>query len=139
MKPLLKAKSNLDKKFKKVAATPASFAFFVAIHDFIECVELDPALSQGFSRLKINREKDLSTKYINLRQIHQGVKDLATPTSEDLGHDRNVVVRDLSRIRAQEMSDSNTFWKKRELWRKLATEVHGNINASLFPSPVETA
>lgn len=139
MKSLRKAKLKLDNKFQKIADTPASFAFFVAIHDFIECVEMDPALSQGFARLKINREKDLSTRYARLRQIHQGVKDLGTPSSEDLGHDRNVVVRDLVRIRKQETSDGNSFWKKRELWRRLAAEVHGNISAQLFPSPVEKA
>lgn len=139
MKPLEKTKLALDKKIQKVVDTPASFAFFVAIHDFIECVETDPVLVKAFTKLKIDPEKNLSTKYGHLKQIHRGIKDLGIPLGDDLGHDRNVVVRDLGRIRGKEMSDSNSFWKKRELWRKLATEVHGKINLHLFPNPVETA
>lgn len=137
MKPLQKAKLNLDKKFQKITDAPAGFAFFVAIHDFVECVELDPVISRKFPRLKVSGEKDLSAKYTHLKQIHQGVKDLNAPSDADLGHDRNVVVRDLGRIRKKETSDSNSFWKKREVWRKFAGEVHGNICAQLFPNPVE--
>jgi hypothetical protein len=31
----IKVKNELDKRFQKVAKTPASFDFFAAIHDFV--------------------------------------------------------------------------------------------------------
>lgn len=137
MKPLRDVKSELDKRFRKVVDAPANFAFFVAIHDFIEYVEFDTALSRGLSRLKINREAEFSNKYIFLKQIYRGVEDIMTPTDADLGHERNTVLRDLTRIRNKETHDSNSFWKKRELWKKLSKEVHEKLSSHLFPVTTE--
>ena len=139
MKQLRNIKLELDKKFQKVADAPASFAFFVAIHDFVEYVEFDSAISRGLSKLKINREAEFSNKYGYLKQIYQGVEDIVVPTDADLGHERNTVLRDLNRIRNKETHDSNSFWKKRELWRKLSKEVHEKLNSRLFPVTTKEA
>lgn len=139
MKPLQNVKFTLDKKFQKVVDAPANFAFFEAIHDFVEYVEFDSAISKGLSKLKINRQAEFSNKYAYLKQIYQGVEDIETPTSADLGHERNVVLRDLTRIRNKETHDSNSFWKKRELWMKLSKEVHEKLNARLFPADIKEA
>lgn len=120
-----KKRSDLDKKFKKVAETPASFDLFVAIHDFVEYIELQPALAAGLSsKIKLNRELDISTKYNYLKQIYQGLEDANIKTNADLGHTRYSVIRDLARIQNNDVSDSNAFWKKRELFRKLTGEVY---------------
>lgn len=125
-----KKKPNLEQKLQKMLKTPASFAFFVAIHDFVEVIELDVTLSRKLS-------KDL--KYGYLKQIHQGIKDVsvrarASTSKEDLGHERYMVINDLNKIQSKELSESNSFWKKRELFRKLAMDIYDRLN----PSAVET-
>lgn len=124
-----KAKSDLDKKFQKVAKTPAGFAFFVAIHDFIEHIESNPALSKNLSdRLKPNREMNIPTKYGHLKKIYQGLEDADIKSDADLGHARYMVIRELERIRRNDLSESNSFWKKRELFRKLAAEIYERLS-----------
>ncbi len=125
----LKKKPKLEQKLHKMLKTPASFAFFVSIHDFVEVIETDSALSRKLSR-------DL--KYGHLKQIHRGIKDIsvrgkASNGQEDLGHERYMVINDLNRIQKKETSDSNSFWKKRELFRKLALEIYDRLH----PQPAE--
>ena len=88
-------KVALDKKFKKVAETSASFDLFVAIHDFIQHIELNATLAEGLSgRMKINRELNIATKYDYLKQIYQGLEDMGAETKNDLGHARYAVMRE---------------------------------------------
>ena len=120
-----KVKSDLDKKFQKVLKTPASFDFFTAIHDFIEYIELNPSLSSKLSsRVKFNRELNIPNKYGYLKQIYQGLEDADIKSSADLGHTRYMVIQELNRIRNKDVSESNSFWKKRELFRKLTGEIY---------------
>lgn len=134
MKAQVKKTPDLNKKFQKVLTTPASFAFFVAIHDFIGCIELDTALLRNISpRGKAKKEVDISAKYAYLKQIYQGLEDIRAKSDRDLGHDRYMVVRDLSRIENKETTDSNTFWKKRELFRKLVGEVYEGLYPKVVP------
>lgn len=133
MKLLGKVKSGLDKKFQKVLKTPAGFDFFVAIHDFIEYVELNSSLSDSLSRrIKSNRELNIPNKYSCLRQIYQGLEDADIKSNVDLGHARYAVLLELNRIRNKDVSESNSFWKKRELFRKLTAEIYNRLN----PEPV---
>lgn len=133
MSPLAKVKNDLDKKFQKVLKTPASFDFYVAIHDFIEHIELNSSLSAGLSsRLKPNRELNIPTKYNYLKQIYQGLEDVNSKPGVDLGHARYAVLIELNRIKNKEASESNSFWKKRELFRKLTGEIYKRLN----PDPV---
>jgi hypothetical protein len=135
MKSLEKTKSGLDKKFRKILETPASFDFFMAIHDFIEYVELDPMLAGGVSgRTKVNRELDIPNRYGYLRQIYQGLEDINTKSSVDLGHVRYGVIKELNRIQNKDVSESVSLWKKRELFRKLAGEVYERLDAHLSES-----
>lgn len=128
-----KVKIGLDKKFQKVLKTPAGFDFFVAIHDFIEHIELNSALSEGLSsRIKSNREMNIPGKYSYLKQIYQGVEDANIKSNVDLGHNRYAVLLELNRIRNKDVSESNSFWKKRELSRKLIGEIYQRLS----PSPV---
>lgn len=128
MKLTGKAKSDLDKKFKKVLETPASFDFFVAIHDFIEYIELNTSLSKSLLRpIKSGQDLNIPTKYGYLKQIYQGLEDANTRSNVDLGHARYSVIRELTRIRNNDVSDSNSFWKKRELSRKLVGEVYKRL------------
>lgn len=123
-----KIKTDLDKKFQKVMKTPPGFVFFEAIHDFVGYIETNPKLVDGLSqRIKINKELGIPNKYSSLKQIYQGMEDVATPTTKDIGHTRYMVVRDLSRIRNKDMSESNFFWKKRELFRKLTGEIYERL------------
>lgn len=124
-----KIKTDLEKKFQKVLKTPASFDFYVAIHDFIEHIELNASLAKNLSpRLGPNRELNIPVKYGYLKQIYQGLEDAETTSTADLGHDRYAVLRDLNKIRENDMSDSNSFWKKRELFRKLTGEIYSRLN-----------
>jgi len=135
MKALKKRKSDLDKKFQRVLETPASFDFFVAIHDFIEHIELDPSLSGGLSeRIKANRELDIANKYGYLRKIYQGLEDINTKSNIDLGHTRYMVIQELSKIQNKDVSESNSFWRKRELSRKLTGIIYERLNAHLSES-----
>lgn len=135
MKPTQQTKSGLDKKFKRVLQTPASFDFFVAIHDFVEYIEANPALSRGLSiRLKANQELGIGNKYGFLKQIYQGVEDINITSDIDLGHTRYTVVRDLNRIQSNDVSENNLFWKKREVSRKLTDDVYKRLIMHLSQS-----
>jgi hypothetical protein len=121
--------NGLDKKFQKVEQTPAGFALYVAIHDFIEFVEADKALSREIShRNKINKELDIPAKYAFLKQVYQGLEDIGSDTAGDLGHDRYSAIRDLSRIKNNDLSENNAFWKKREVYRKLTGVVYKRLS-----------
>lgn len=129
MKLSEKVKSDLDRKFQKVIKTPASFDFFVAIHDFIEHIELNPSLSSGLSsRIKPNRKQNIPNKYNHLKQIYQGFEDVNGKPGVDLGHARCMVLVELNRIKNKDVSESNSFWKKRELFRKLTGEIHKRLS-----------
>src|SRR5580704_14394837 len=118
MTPSQKTKSGLHTKFQKVQNAPENFEFFIAIHDFVQYIQADPAL----------RKMKFPDKYNYLKQIYQGLEDVRdeskVESKNDLGHDRYSVIRDMTRIRDKDFSDSNAFWKKRELFRKLTGEVH---------------
>ena len=125
MKLLEKVKSDLDKKFQKVLKTPASFDFFAAIHDFIEYIESNSSLFNSLSsRVKSNRKLNIPNKYSYLKQIYQGLEDASIKSNVDLGHTRYMIIQELNRIRNKDVSESNSFWKKRELFRKLAEEIY---------------
>ncbi|MEK7181396.1 MAG: hypothetical protein AAB738_03655 [Patescibacteria group bacterium] len=122
-------KSDLGKKFHRVIETPASFDFFAAIHDFIKHIELNPSLSSGLSsRIKSNRELKIPDKYSYLKQIYQGLEDADIVSSVDLGHERYMALQELNRIRNEDVSESNSFWKKRELFRKLVGEIYERLS-----------
>jgi len=132
VKLLNKVKSDLDEKFQKVLKTPASFDFFVAIHDFIKHIELNSSLSDSLSsRTKPNRELRIPNKYNHLKEIYQGLEDADTQSDADLGHTRCMIIQDLNKIRNKNFSESNSFWKKRELFRKLTSEIYERLNPTL--------
>ncbi len=132
-----KIKLVLDRKIKEVRETPASFPFFVSLHDFVEYIESTPKFAVFFSSAKRGgRAKELSAKYAIMKQIYQGIEDLDVRTTNDLGHDRYVAIRDLSLIRKKEVSENNSFWKQRELLRKLAGEIHETLYGYLSESGV---
>lgn len=129
MKALEKVKNDLDEKFQKVLKTPASFDFFVAIHDFVEHIELNSSLSDNLSsKIKPNQELKIPSKYDHLKQIYQGLEDTNIKSDVDLGHTRYMVIQDLKRIRNENFSENNSFWKKRELFRKLAGEIYDRLS-----------
>ena len=127
-----KKKMALEKKFQRVAQAPASFEFFVAVHDFVGHIEENAFLLEGLSsKIKANRELDISTKYENLKRIHQGLEDIAAQSNRDLGHTRYMVIQELGKIKNAEVSESNSFWRKRELFRKLTGTVYERLNEHL--------
>ena len=127
-----KTKSGLDEKFKKISKTPAGFDFFVAIHDFVEHIELNPSLSKNLSSfMKANQELRISGKYGNLKKIHQGMKDANTKSKADLGHDRMMVLVELNKIKNNDVSENNSFWKKREIFRKVTGEIYEILSPNL--------
>lgn len=127
-----KRKLDLNKKFQRVQETPASFDFFVAIHDFIKHIEANPFFSGGLSeRVKANRDLDIINKYDYLKTIYQGLEDINVKSSADLGHTRYMVIRELSQIQNKETSESNSYWRKRELFRKLVALVNERLNVYL--------
>ncbi len=129
MNLLNKVKSDLDEKFQKVLKTPASFNFFVAIHDFIKHIELNSSLSNNLSsRTKLNRDLRIPEKYNHLKEIYQGLEDTDTKSGADLGHVRYMTIQNLNKIRNKDFSESNSFWKKRELFRKLTGEIYERLN-----------
>ncbi len=131
MKLSLAIQGGLDKKFQKVIKTPASFAFFVAIHDFVGHIEDNPVLSGALlAKTKLNRELNIVTKYGYLKQIYQTVKDTKRKSDADMGHARNMALLDLNKIRNNDVSENNAFWKKREAFRKLTSEVYSGLNPS---------
>lgn len=124
-----KVKLDLDKKFRKVVKTPASFAFFTAIHDFVEHIEINSALSKSLSpRVKSNRDLGIPAKYGYLKQIYQGIEDANTYSNNDLGHDRYITICDLNRIQDGETFQNNTLWKKRETFRKLTVQIYERLD-----------
>lgn len=130
MKSSNKVKNELDKKFQTVISTPASFDFFVAIHDFIKHIEGNSVLTNSLSpKLKPNRQQNISVKYNNLKQIYQGLEDAQSKAGVDLGHARCMVLVELNRIKANVVSDGNSFWKKRDLYRKLTEEIYGRLSS----------
>lgn len=130
MATISKTNASLEKKYQKVMTVPPGIVFFEAIHDFVDHIESDPKLANQLSqRIKANKELGIPNKYNSLKQIHQGMEDVASPSNKDIGHTRHLVVRDLSRILNHEMSDSNFFWKKRELFRKLTSEVYERLQS----------
>ncbi|MFA4890119.1 MAG: hypothetical protein WC587_00575 [Candidatus Paceibacterota bacterium] len=132
MKTLEKTKNGLDEKFQKISKTPAGFDFFMAIHDFVELIELDKTLSKNLSSfMKSNQELRISGKYDYLKKIHQGMKDASTKSKADLGHDRMMVLVELNKIKNNDVSDNNSFWKKREIIRKSTGEIYEILNPSL--------
>ena len=125
MKSAKNLKIGLDKKFKKVLKTPASFDFFKAIHDFVKYIELNPSLSSGLSsRKKSNQELKIPDKYKNLKKIYQGLEDANAKSNVDLGHERYMTLLELNKIKDKNVSESNSFWKKRELLRKITGEIY---------------
>ena len=133
MKVREKVRTDLDKKFQKVLKTPASFAFFVAIHDFIEYIELNSSLSSNLlHHTKPNLELNIPKKYNYLKQIYQGLEDANNQSKVDLGHTRYAIILELNKIRNKDVSESNSFWKKRELFRKLTGEIYKRLD----PDPV---
>lgn len=132
MKQSQKIKLVLGKKFKKVKETPANFAFFVSIHDFIAFIESTPSFKMFLKKTgAASRISELPLKYFLLEEIHQGIEDLDQKTTEDLGHNRYVAIRELNLIRNNDVSDSNSFWKRREAFRKIAEETYKVLDARL--------
>ena len=132
MKTLEQRKSDLKRKFEGVTKTAPSWALFVAIHDFIEHIESDATLVKALSdRIKANKELDVATKFSYLKQIHQGLEDLEIKTNADLGHARYSVVRELSHIKGNDVSESNSFWKRREFSKRLASVIYERLDAYL--------
>ena len=128
MKRPKKTNPNLDEVFQKVARAPEGFGLFEAIHDFIESIESNPSATSDLSyRTKINRELNIPAKYDYLRQVYQGLEDARAQTTQDLGHARYMNVLDLNRIRNQEYSESNFFWRKRALFRKMTGEIYERL------------
>lgn len=123
-----KSKAGLDKKFQKVLETPASFEFFVAIHDFIEYIEENSAFKKILTaKNAANTELKIPTKYDYLKLIYQGLQDSATKSDADLGHSRYAVILELNKIKDNDVSNSNSFWKKRDVIRKFATDIYGRL------------
>jgi len=127
-----KVKSDLDKKFQKTLKTPISFDFYVAIHDFIEHIELNSCLSSSLSfRIKSNQKLKISSKYNHLKKIYQGLEDAKMKSKVDLGHERYMAILELNKIKNNDISENNSFWKKRELFRKLIDEIYEVLNLGL--------
>jgi hypothetical protein len=115
----------LAKKGKKVRETPDGFKFYISLHDFIEYVEMTSIFEVFFQgKKKGSRARDLAPKYFVLKQVYQGIEDLDLRTTDDLGHDRYVAIRELGLIKGKILSENNSFWKRREQLRKVAGEVH---------------
>jgi hypothetical protein len=124
----IKRKADLEKKFQRVATTPASFELFLAIHDFVDHVEANAFLVSGLSsKIKANRELDISSKYAHLKKIYQGLEDIAVKSKNDLGHTRYMTMQELGKIKEADVSESNSFWRKRELFRRLTSTVYERL------------
>jgi hypothetical protein len=128
MKAAGSIKLGLDRKLKAVHETPAGFPFFVSIHDFVRYIESTPSFAVFFAGAqKRSRASELSPKYSVMRQIYQGVEDIDLCTTDDLGHDRYVAIRELGLIRKAEFSENNSLWRRRELMRKMADEIYKTL------------
>ena len=75
-----------------------------------------------------NQILNIPNKYNSLKQIYQGLEDAQVASNVDLGHARFMILRELNRIRNKEFVDSNSFWKKREVFRRLTGEVYDRLN-----------
>ncbi len=125
-------KTMLEKKEKKVREAPADFAFYTSLHDFVEYIESTPSFDVFFhGPKKGSRARDLAPKYFVLKQVYQGIEDIDIRTTDDLGHDRYVAIRELGLIRKKDISENNSFWKRRDLLRKVAGEVHKTLDEYL--------
>jgi hypothetical protein len=121
--------ATLAKKGKKVSEAPDGFKFYLSLHDFIEYIESTPSFEVFFQgRKKGSRARDLAPKYFVLKQVYQGIEDIDLRTTDDLGHDRYVAIRELGLIRGKDISENNSFWKRREQLRKVAGEVHKTLD-----------
>jgi hypothetical protein len=119
----------LAKKGKKVRETPDGFKFYASLHDFIEYIEATSSFEVFFQgKKKGSRARDLAPKYFVLKQVYQGIEDIDLRTTDDLGHDRYVAIRELGLIRSKDISENNSFWKRREQLRKVAGEVHKTLD-----------
>ena len=135
IKSLITTKSGLDKKLQKILETSPSFELFRAIHDFIESIEENPAFLKLLSpRIKINKELGIPDKYAYLKQVYQAFEDMKAQSTDDLGHARYSVIRELNAIKDGYFSDTNSFWKRRELSKKLSQEIYDRLNGST-PKP----
>jgi hypothetical protein len=121
-------KSTLASKFEKVKNTPAGFDFFVLVHDFIEYIEANASFNVFLKGEKAARRKEIPIKYFILRQIYQGIEDIDVATTDDLGHDRFVAIRELGLIRENDTSENNSMWRKRDVVRKLSGEVYKTLD-----------
>lgn len=129
VKPIKQTRAGLDKKFRKVIETPVGFEFFVAIHDFIEYIEKNPIIMKAVSKQKKgNLEAMLANKYDSLKRIYQGVEDINVKTNADIGHSRYMGIVELGQIQKKVASENNSFWKKREFFKKAAALVHKNLD-----------
>jgi hypothetical protein len=137
MKDAKQTQAMLDKKLKKVRETPESFALFVSLHDFVGYIESIPSFALFFDSTKKGRAKEMPIKYSFLKQVYQGIEDIDIKTTDDLGHDRFVAIRELGLIRAGNLSENNSFWKKRELFRKLTNEIHATLRSHLSGTGAE--
>ncbi len=132
MEQVSKVKSTLDRKSKEINETPESFAFFVLLHDFVKYVESTSLLDVFFGKVKKgSRASEISPKYLILKQVYQGIEDLDLHSKDDLGHDRYVAIRELSLIRDKNFSGTNSFWKRREILRKLTGEINLTLQTYL--------
>lgn len=137
METQAKTRLALNRKFETIKNTPAGFAFFVSIHDFVKYVESTPSFDVFLKGNKPKRAKEIPGKYFTLKQIYQGVEDLGEGSNVDLGHDRYVAIRELGLIRKNDLSENNSFWKRREAFRKLTGEVYKILDAHLSPESAQ--
>jgi len=120
-----KAKKDLEKKFQKISDTPEGFNFFVAIHDFIKHIESSEVLSSAVSSsARIERKTEIAKKYKQLKKVYRAFEDVNADTDIDLGHERYMAILDLNKIKDKKISEMNSFWKKRDLYRKITGEVY---------------
>ncbi len=126
------AQITLNNRFKEVNDTPAGFAFFVSLHDFVGYIESAPSFADFFAGAeKGGRTEEFLPKYSVMKQVYQGIEDINAPQDGDIGHDRYTAVRELNAIKKNDVSDSNGLWKRRETLRKLAGDVHAKLSAHL--------
>ena len=139
MKPKDNIKATLDRKIKDVRETPAGFPLFVSLHHFVEYIEAIPSFKIFLGPAKKgSRTAEISPKYAVLKQVYQGIEDIDINTTDDLGHDRYVAIRELGLIRKKDLSENNSFWKRREALRKLATEIHITLDAYITETEIKS-
>lgn len=124
-------KQALGQRFEKVSQAPLGFDLYVSIHDFVDYIESTPAFGVFLKGTKAARAGEIPVKYVLLKQVHQGIKDIDLRTTTDLGHDRYVAIRELSLIRKQDLSGNNSFWKRREAFKKITGDVYKVLDAYL--------